>query len=339
MIEFGDSTPQTLPMASFQKHPSGCRTQIYVKGIRESKVLGTKREAQRWAAARELEILATIEGRAGEIKTTHDAFSRYTEEISPTHKGVKWEVVRLEKMRREFPCVILSKLTATHIQEWRDRRLKEVKGASVLREMKLLNSVFEQCRKEWRWLSDNPAKDVRRPRGSPHRDRVITRWEIRRQLRSLEYPKLEKTRHAVAWAFLLALRTGMRQGELARIEWADVFESHIHLSKVKAIDHRTRDVPLSSKAKRLVEKLRGYNETSMLNLTAALIDVNFRSARAHAGLSGFTFHDSRHTAATWIAASGKWNVLELCKAFGWSDPKQAMVYFNPSAADLAAKLK
>jgi len=31
-------------------------------------------------------------------------------------------------------------------------------------------------------------------------------------------------------------------------------------------------------------------------------------------------------------------LLELCKMFGWSDPKMAMIYFNPSANDLANKL-
>ncbi len=57
-----------------------------------------------------------------------------------------------------------------------------------------------------------------------------------------------------------------------------------------------------------------------------------------AGLSRFTFHDTRHTAATWIGRSGKLQLLELCKMFGWSDPKMAMIYFNPSADDLANKL-
>lgn len=40
----------------------------------------------------------------------------------------------------------------------------------------------------------------------------------------------------------------------------------------------------------------------------------------------------------WIGRSGKLQLLELCKMFGWSDPKMAMIYFNPSADDLANKL-
>lgn len=59
----------------------------------------------------------------------------------------------------------------------------------------------------------------------------------------------------------------------------------------------------------------------------------FRRYRERAGLEGFTFHDSRHTAATWMAR--KLEVLDLCKTFGWSNPKMAMVYYNPTAEDIA----
>jgi integrase len=324
-------------MSSIQKTAKGYRVQIYVKGQRDSATFPTKKEAQLWSAQKEIEFQAHVAGKSGEIKSTHDAFQRYAEEISVNHKGERWEVVRLEKMVRDFPRVLLSKLTSTHVQEWRDARLQSVKNSSVLREMKLLNSVFEQCRKEWNWIAFNPCKDVRKPLAPPHRTRVISRSEIRLMLRALDYPQRTLPRHAVGHAFMLALRTGMRQGELAAIVWANVKPAYIHTDS-KAVGIKTRDVPLSKKAQRLVEKMRGYHETSMFNITAGSIDTHFRNAKARAGLDGFTFHDSRHTAATWIGQSGKLQLMELCKMFGWSDPKQAMIYFNPSAENMAAKL-
>ncbi|HXA46287.1 MAG TPA: site-specific integrase, partial [Burkholderiaceae bacterium] len=139
-------------MASFKKCPVGWRVEVYVKGTRKSATFETKREAQLWAAKTDAELRAHDSGRSGEIKTTHDAFDRYAKEIAPTHKGEHWEVLRLKKFEREFPKVILSKLSATHVQEWRDMRLASVAPGTVLREMKLLNSVFEQCRREWLWL-------------------------------------------------------------------------------------------------------------------------------------------------------------------------------------------
>jgi len=72
--------------------------------------------------------------------------------------------------------------------------------------------------------------------------------------------------------------------------------------------------------------------------TAGSIDTHFRNAKGRAGLSGFTFHDSRHTAATWIGRSGKLQLVELCRMFGWSNPRMAMVYFNATAEDMANRL-
>lgn len=324
-------------MAYFEKTSKGQhRAHVQIKGQRNSATFATKREAQLWAAQKEIEFQAHAGGKSGEIKSTHDAFTRYADEIAPAHKGAQWEIVRLEKMKREFPRVLLSKLTSTHVQEWRDTRLQSVGNASVLREMKLLNSVFEQCRKEWKWLAINPCKDVRRPVSPPSRERVITRVEIRVMLRALGYPKRVLPRHAVAHAFLLALRTGMRQGELASIQWGMVFPNFIRLPDTK--NGTLRDVPLSPKAKRIVKLMRGYNDVSMFDITAASIDTHFRNAKARARLSGFTFHDSRHTAATWLGNSGKLSLMEFCKVFGWKDPRHALIYFNPSADDLAGKM-
>lgn len=61
-------------------------------------------------------------------------------------------------------------------------------------------------------------------------------------------------------------------------------------------------------------------------------------AKERAGLVELHFHDSRHTAATWIGRSGRITVLEMCAMFGWRDPRHAMVYFNPSPGDIAGRL-
>ena len=157
-------------------------------------------------------------------------------------------------------------------------------------------------------------------------------------LKAFEYRRRAKTRNVVGYAFLLALSTGMREGELAAITWVNVYPNYIHTDSKSMVEF-TRDVPLSPMAKAIVKRMRGYHDTSMFNVSAASIDVHFRNARTRAGLKGFTFHDTRHTAATWIGRSGKFSLMEMCKAFGWKDPKMALVYFNPTANDLAEKLK
>jgi len=96
-------------------------------------------------------------------------------------------------------------------------------------------------------------------------------------------------------------------------------------------------VPLSAKARLLLACLP-RDGALVLGVTPAALDVQFRKARERAGLAGLHFHDSRHTAATWIGRSGRITVLEMCAMFGWRDPRHAMVYFNPSPGDIAGRL-
>lgn len=326
-------------MAYFEKlAKGGYRAHVQKCGQRDSDTFPNKREAQLWAAQREIEIQTIAKGKGSTLVTTHQIFDKYKEEVCINHKGERWEKIRLDKMKGDFPNIMLDKVTAQHIVAWRQTRLSEVKGSSVLREMKLLSSVFEKCcGVEWKLLDHNPCRGVDRPKGSPHRKRTITLSEIRIMLRELSYPARTKPRNATAYAFLLALRTGMRQGELAAIRWENVFPKYIFTDS-KSMEEFTREVPLSRQAKRIVAAMRGYHPETMFDISAASIDTHFRNAKTRAGVSGFTFHDSRHTAATWIGRSGKFQLLELCKAFGWKDPKHALIYFNPTGDDLSDKL-
>ena len=325
-------------MASITKSVKGYRVQISVKGLRDSATFDTKREAQTWAAQRETEMRLVSKGQASKITTTVQAFEKYRDEISPKHKGERWERVRLDKIARDFPLVMLDKLTSDHVIKWLNGRKADVKESSALRELKLVNSVFEQCKsKEWKLLAVNPCEGVERPKESAHRTRTISNTEVKAMLRALGFPKRTLPRHAVGYAFLLALATGMRQGELAAITWDNVHPNYIHTNSKSMVEF-TRDVPLSGFAKAVVKRMLGYHSTSMFDITAGSIDTHFRNARIRAGLTGFTFHDSRHTAATRIGRSGKLTLMEMCKAFGWKDPKMAMIYFNPTGDDLAGKL-
>ena len=134
---FGNQIPQNFPMSSIKPYGSGYRVQLYVRGQRDSGTFENKKAAQLWAAQRTIDLQTIAKGQEGSLRTVQDAFEKYSGEVAPTHKGERWEVVRLAKLGRDFPRITLDKLTATHIQRWRDQRLKEVGPASVLREMKL----------------------------------------------------------------------------------------------------------------------------------------------------------------------------------------------------------
>lgn len=135
---------------------------------------------------------------------------------------------------------------------------------------------------------------------------------------------------AVTVCFLTALRTGMRAEELTGLTRGRVESNHAVLPVTKTLP---RKVPLSRKAIRLIEKMRGYDPVLVFGTNSRSLDANFRKYRDRTDLSGFTFHDSRHTAATTI--SRKLDVMELCRMFGWTDTRMALRYYTPSASSIA----
>lgn len=333
--------PQLLPVASIQQTAKGYRAQVAVKGQRDSQTFATKREAQQWAAKRETELRANQSAVASTRHTLSEAFTRYAAEVSQNHKGWRWEQLRLKVFERSIlPTKLpMGAITAEHIALWRDARSAQVAPGSVLREAVLLSAVFEVARREWRWVNSNPVKDIRKPSKPMHRERVISRREIKLMLRALDHhpgQPAKSVTQSVALCFLAALRTGMRAGELAHLTWDRYHGNYIRLETTKT--GTPRDVPLSTKARMVFERARGFDRDLVFGVASQTLDTLFRRARSKAGLSGFTFHDSRHTAATWIGKSGRLNIMEFCKIFGWRDTRHALVYFNPSVSDLAEKL-
>lgn len=313
------------------------RIQIEVRGQRDSGTFPTKREAVEWAAVRTTEMRAMATGQAGTVKTVADALKEYAEKVSPTKKGELKEQVRLRAFLGQawFPArVRLADLTPLHLVEWRDSRLKVTSRGTVLRDMVLLSHVLETARREWRWLPSNPMQDVRKPAEPDHRERIITGLEVRKMLRALGWSAgpVRSVGHAVGNAFLLALQTGCRAGEICGIQWSDVGDGFF------VVDGKTgkRDVPAVPATLRTIERMRGYDYDFVFGLKTQSLDAMFRKYRERAGLSGFTFHDARHTAATRLAQ--RLHVLDLCKMFGWTNTTRALVYYNPKATDIGKRI-
>lgn len=330
-----------LHMASIKPHSKGYRAFVCVNYIRDSSIFRTKREAEIWAARRETELRTGANLPLCEKYTLANTIERYRDEVSPTKRGHNWEFLRLNAFLRDKTLPIhkpLSQCTPDAIGKYRDARLQLVAKSTVLRELGLLSSMLEEARREWKWIESNPVKDVRKPRAPDHRNVIITKSQIKQVLNHLDYTKDMPVRSiscACGFAFLFALRTGMRAGEICSLTWANVQDDYCILPVTKT---KPRNVPLSKKSKFIIEHMKGFDKSLVFGIQTNTLDAMFRRARNRAKLEGFTFHDARHTAATWMVNSGKVNVLDLCKIYGWSSTSMALTYFNPSASQLAKKL-
>lgn len=136
---------------------------------------------------------------------------------------------------------------------------------------------------------------------------------------------------AVAVAFLFAIETGMRAGEICALR-ADFLVGRTARLPAEICKNGTkRDVPLSEKARKLLECLPKADYS--FGLSSSSLDALFRKAKKAAGIEGLNFHDTRHEAITRL--SRKLDVLALARMVGHRDIKQLQTYYNASAEDIA----
>ena len=304
---------------------------MFKGGVRKSKVCESKRAAQDWANQAEYESRNGIE--AVKRHTVGEAFDLYARTVSPAKRGARWEVIRLEKFQRDKLSELrVSDVTASDIADWRDRRLREVLGASVRREMQLMSSVFTIARKEWGWISASPMIDVRKPPQSPRRNRLVTDGELEALALSAGSDPANATARAFM-AFRFSIETGMRAGEVIGLEWSrvDLVRRVAHLPKTK--NGESRDVPLSLVAVSILEPMTG---DPVFGLKSAALDALWRKLRDRAGVDGLTYHDSRHVAITRMAK--KIEVLDLARVVGHRDIRMLLTYYEADAEALAKRL-
>ena len=320
-----------------RKQGKGWRAEIARNGVRLSAVFETKSAAQQWGIREESALLAEKRG-AFPKRTLSEAIDRYVEKVSSLKAGERFERLRLEALKRDFPDLAgkaLSKITTADMVAWRDARLLKVTKGSVQRDLNLLSHVFTKARDEWKWCGESPLTGLEAPGDNPPRDRLPTNSEIRRILRWLGYitGRLPTTKQQeAAFAFLLALRTGMRAGEVLQLGPDTVAGSVATVShKMQHRTGRPRKVPLSRHALRLLRGFPGFT------LSSASLDALFRKARDSLLIEDLHFHDARAAALTRF--SRKVDVLELARISGHKDLRTLMsVYYRMSSEDIAGRL-
>jgi integrase len=332
-------------MASYRKRSGGWRAEVAKLGVRDSQTFDTKAAAVNWATAREVEIAA----QNGKFRTTismtlSEALNQYKRDVSPTKAGRRWEELRLDKFDKDLEWVgeLMGTITSEQIVKWRDARLKKVKSSTVRREMTLLSSVFEIARTEWKACLVNPVRETKRPSNMPHRERRVAQSEITALISRLGFIEGQAPvtlLQELAFAFLIAIETAMRQGEILGItaKWVNLPERFVRLPMTK--NGSSRNVPLTKRAGELLELLYTGKapDDRLFRLESGSADTMFRRVRDELNIDGLTFHDTRHEAITRLAR--KVDVLDLARITGHKDLKSLMVYYNATAAELAQRLE
>ncbi|AZS49306.1 site-specific integrase [Entomomonas moraniae] len=336
-------------MATIRKRGDKWQVQIKKKingqEVRESNTFLTKGEAQAWATMREADLIDSDRKGliVGNKHTLYDALIKYRDEIASKKKSVKWLTTKINNFIDTLPFVgeLITSIKPVQYAEFRDKRLKTVKNSTVIKELGILSVVYSKAIKEWGWCSVNPISNIEKPRKTKHRNRLISNDEIDAILSILDYKEGDtptSKKQELAYIFLIAIETAMRQGEILSLTYDAVFldKRFVHLDKTKNGD--TRDVPLSNRAVYLFEQVlkNKHEDNKLFTLSSASADAMFRKYRNKLGINDLHFHDTRHEAITRL--SKKLGVLELARMVGHRNISQLMTYYNETAESLASKL-
>jgi integrase len=252
-----------------------------------------------------------------------------------------FEGVVIRTTLRDFPELCAMPLHAISTQDlaaWRDKRVAEVSGSTVVRYAALLRNVWTVAAREWGWCGEpSPWRSLKLPAHNPPRERIPSWREVRAVVRRLNYISGNpptSIMQQVAYAWLISLRTGMRASEVRSIkpETTDLAARVVTLPthKTQHITGRARRVPITKQAARLIALCPSFT------VSARSLDALFRKARDSAGLDGFTFHDGRALALTLL--SRRVDVLTLSRISGHRDLRVLQTYYREADSAIAARL-
>ncbi|WP_050447549.1 tyrosine-type recombinase/integrase [Achromobacter spanius] len=332
-------------MATIQKRGEyQYQVEIRRKGYpRQTRTFESKAQAEAWAREQEhkMDMGQFRDLRPMAQVTLDDALGRYMEQVVPTKApgGQRNERNRI-RLLKKHPLAqrLMTSLLAADFVAYRDERLREVDSPNTVRlELALLSHLYTTAIKEWSWPLVHVMKDVKRPSPREGRERRLVADE---ELRLLEAARHESVRKPL-WleaCIRIALETGLRACELLTLRWSQVDLSNGVVSLTKAINGSKRSVGLSYEATGLMNQLardgervvRGYFETGKL-------DCDFKAACVAAGIADLHFHDLRHEAASRFAPHMM--PQELAKIMGWKTLQMAMRYYNPSAQEIAQRVR
>lgn len=249
------------------------------------------------------------------------------------NRSWKKDESHIKKWNKELGMLKLSEISIKHIDDYKLKRIKDVKAITVNRELQALLCLLNLAKKWKKFFGDNPVSESRLLKTESFPKRILSYEE--------EIRLIDASSDHLKPIIKTALLTAMRLGELLTLRWQDVdFENNLitvreEISKSK----KTRKIPVSNTLRVLLleHKLKtGYSAMVFLTPVGAPYSPKnpsalkrcFTTARKKTNLLDLRFHDLRHTAATRMAENGA-SIIAVKEICGHSDIKTTMQYFHP----------
>ena len=264
--------------------------------------------------------------------TLQGALKRYQTEVTAQKKGVSQEGYVIKQiMAHRIAALPLVKARGADIAAYRDEmKAKGYAPATIARHLAVLSNLFNTARREWSVEIINPVEMVKKPLIRNARNRRISAEELQKVLTATES-------HELRAIMLLAIETCMRRSEIVGLQWRDV-DLKRRVAELKDTKNGdSRDVPLSSRAIELLQKLPRRIDGRVFGVRGDSITQAFGRACRRAGVSDLRVHDLRHEGVSRLFELGL-NPMEVAAVSGHKTLQMLKRYTHLKASELAKKL-
>jgi len=235
----------------------------------------------------------------------------------------KRDALSVRTLLKFFKGKVLLLIKPQDIEEYIGQRRDEgVTPATINRELACFKRMYNLAIK-WGDAKKNPVNDVDFLEEPPGRTRFLSEDECQRLInRSASHLKP---------ILITALNTGLRLGEILSLQWQQVhFDSVVEpcIEVIHTKNNKTRFVPLNDDMVTLLGGLRRDSDYVFLSARGKplkSVRKPFESALKRTGISGFRFHDLRHTFASHYVMSGG-DILSLKAILGHSSMRMVERY-------------
>jgi integrase len=286
-------------------------------------------DAKKWIQDTESSIREGRHFKTNEAKkhTTTELIERYIKEILPRKpKSMVDQTIQLNWWKENIGAYLLSSVTPAIITEYRGKLLTEPSkrgkikrtNSTANRYCAALSHCFTIAVKEWEWMQENPIMKIAKLKEPKGRVRYLSDEERERLLKTCK----ESQSQFLYLLVVLAISTGARKMEICKLTWNDIDLNRSMITLHDTKNKERRSLPLVGSARDLM-KLHYKNRNENTNLAFPAknlinpIDIRtpFETALKKAEIEDFTWHDLRHSCASYLAMNGA-TLAEIAAVLG-----------------------
>lgn len=287
-----------------------------------------------------------LENRQDKGEITFEKFSKEWFEVYVKNNNKYSEVLSKESILRVhllpfFGKIKLSKIQSLKIEEYKRQKIQSgLNNKTINNHLAVLNKSLDTAR-EWKFIYDRPR--VKLLKLKPLHHDYLSESECEQLLNGAT--------GIIREMILLALRTGLRFGEIIALDWQDVDLDRRMLSVSKSISrglmgstksNRTRHIPLSGELCEMLSRRKQKSGSVFLSrngktMRRSACFKSLRRACKQSKLRAIGWHTTRHTFASHLAQKNI-SLKAIQELLGHSNIMTTMRYAHLSPSELRSAI-